>query len=86
VATIQSTSNVRLVREDDPKPRRVSIEELVLSLPKRAWSTAAWREGTNVKLRSRFARVRVRAAPIPGEARFKEETLLIEWPLCRAPA
>jgi hypothetical protein len=33
-----------------------------------------------VKLRSRFARVRVRAAPIQGETRFDEETLLIEWP------
>jgi len=33
-----------------------------------------------LKLRSRFARVRVRAAPIRGEARFAEETLLIEWP------
>jgi SRSO17 transposase len=80
VAAIQSTTKVRLVREGDPKPRRVSVEELALSLPKRAWRTVAWREGTNVKLRSRFARVRVRAAPIPGEARFKEETLLIEWP------
>jgi hypothetical protein len=53
---------------------------LALSLPKRAWRTVAWREGTNAKLRSRFARVRVRAAPIRGEARFAEETLLIEWP------
>jgi hypothetical protein len=66
---IQSTTKVRPVREDDPKPPRVSVEELALSLPKRAWRTVAWREGTNVKLRSRFARVRVRAAPIQGEAR-----------------
>src|SRR5258708_2218746 len=70
----------RPVREDDPKPPRVSVEALALSLPKRAWRTVTWREGTNVKLRSRFARVRVRAAPIRGEARFAEETLLIEWP------
>jgi SRSO17 transposase len=80
VAAIQSTTKVRPVREDDPKPPRVSVEALALSLPKRAWRTVAWREGTNVKLRSRFARVRVRAAPIRGEARFAEETLLIEWP------
>jgi SRSO17 transposase len=53
---------------------------LALSLPKRAWRTVAWPEGTNVKLRSRFPRVRVRAAPIRGEARFAEETRLIEWP------
>jgi hypothetical protein len=36
VAAIQSTSKVRPVREDDPEPPRVSIEELALSLPKRA--------------------------------------------------
>ena len=47
---------------------------------KHAWRTITWREGTNAKLQSRFARVRVRAAPIRGEARFAEETLLIEWP------
>jgi SRSO17 transposase len=80
VAAIQSTTKVRPVREDGPKPPRVSVEKLALGLPKRAWRTVAWREGTNVKLRSRFARVRVRAAPIQGEARFDEETLLIEWP------
>jgi SRSO17 transposase len=80
VAAIMSSTKVRLVREDDPKPPRVSVEALALSLPKRAWRTIAWREGTNKKLRSRFARVRVRVAPIRGEARFAEETLLIEWP------
>jgi SRSO17 transposase len=80
VAAIMPTTKVRPVCEDDPKPPRVSVKELALSLPKRAWRTVAWREGTNAKLRSRFARVRVRAAPIRGEARFAEETLLIEWP------
>jgi SRSO17 transposase len=79
-AAIQTTTKVRPVREDDPKPPRVSVEALALSLPKRAWRTVAWREGTNVKLRSRFARVRVRVSPIRGEARFAEETLLVEWP------
>jgi len=80
VAAIMSSTKVRLVCEDDPKPPRVSVEALALSLPQRAWRTIAWREGTNKKLRSRFARVRVRVAPIRGEARFAEETLLIEWP------
>jgi SRSO17 transposase len=80
VASIQTTTKVRPVREDDSKPPRVSVEALVLSLPKRAWRTVAWREGTNKKLRSRFARVRVRVSPIRGESRFAEETLLIEWP------
>src|SRR5258706_8911812 len=80
VAAIMPTVKVRPLREDDPKPPRVSVKALALSLPKRAWRTVTWREGTNAKLRSRFARVRVRAAPIRGEARFAEETLLIEWP------
>ena len=80
VAAILSTTKVRPVRADDPKPPRVSVEALALSLPKRAWRAVAWREGTNKKLRSRFAHVRVRVSPIRGEARFAEETLLIEWP------
>jgi SRSO17 transposase len=80
VAAIVSTVKVRPLRKDNPKPPRVSVEALALSLPKHAWRTITWREGTNEKLQSRFARVRVRAAPIRGEARFGEETLLIEWP------
>ena len=37
--------------------------------------------GTNERLRSRFARVPVRTAPISGAAARGEETLLIEWPV-----
>jgi SRSO17 transposase len=80
VAAIQTTTKVRPVREDAPKPPRVSVETLALGLPKKAWRTVTWREGTNKKLRSRFARVHVRASPIRGESRFTEETLLVEWP------
>src|SRR5215475_9814560 len=80
VAAIVSTVKVRPVGEGDPKPKRVSVEALARSLPKNAWRTITWREASNAKLRSRFAQVRVRAAPIRGEARFAEETLLIEWP------
>ena len=80
VAAIISTVKVRPVRDGDPKPKRVSVEALARSLPKHAWRTISWREGSNARLQSRFARVRVRAAPIRGEARFAEETLLIEWP------
>jgi SRSO17 transposase len=80
VAAVTSTVKVRHVRRDDPRPPRVSVETLALSLSKHAWRTITWREGTNEKLQSRFARVRVRVAPIRGEARFGEETLLIEWP------
>jgi len=80
VAAIISTVKVRPVREGLPKPKRISVEALARSLPKHAWRAITWREGSNAGLRSRFARVRVRVAPIRGEARFSEETLLIEWP------
>lgn len=73
------TSAIKVIRADDPKSKRVSVKELARRLPNRAWRTVVWRDGTNVKLRSRFARVLVRTAPAQGKA-FSEETLLIEWP------
>src|SRR6266581_252688 len=45
-----------------------------------AWRTITWREGTNDRLCSRFARVQVHTAPIRRAAERAEETLLIEWP------
>ena len=66
----------------DAKHQPVSVKELALALPKRAWRTVTWREGTAEQLSSRFARVRVRAARrdfTRSESR-PEEWLLIEWP------
>jgi SRSO17 transposase len=66
----------------DRKHQPISVKELAFSLPKRAWRSIKWREGTAEWLSSRFARVRVRAA----RRDFKltesrpEEWLLIEWP------
>ncbi len=60
------------------KHKPVSVKELAFGLPKRAWRTIGWREGTAERLTSRFARVRVRAAH-RGEL-HGEEWLLIEWP------
>ena len=71
----------KLMRRDD-KHRPVAVKALALSLPKRAWRTIAWREGAAEPLRSRFARLRVRAAH-RDEWRTElraEEWLLIEWP------
>lgn len=71
----------KLIRRD-AKHQPVSVKQLALSLPKRAWRTIAWREGTAELLSSRFARVRVRAAHRDynlTESR-PEEWLLIEWP------
>jgi SRSO17 transposase len=71
----------KLVRRDD-KHQPVSVKELALGLPKRAWRTIKWREGAAEWLSSRFARVRVCAAHHDyklTESR-PEEWLLIEWP------
>jgi SRSO17 transposase len=77
VAAILPTVRVRAVADPDA---RVSAKELALGLPKHAWRTITWRDGSADPLRSRFARVRVRTAPIRGAAARPEEMLLIEWP------
>ena len=77
VAAIVPTVKVRAAT--DPQ-QRVSVKALALGLPNHAWRTITWREGSADRLRSRFARVRVRTAPIRGAAGRAEETLLIEWP------
>jgi SRSO17 transposase len=59
---------------------RLSAKELALGLPRHAWRKVTWREGTNERLSSRFARVRVRTSPIRRAQERAEETLLIEWP------
>ena len=71
----------RLIRRDD-KHQPISVKDLALGLPKRAWRTVEWREGTTDVLSSRFARVRVRAAHRDYNLtdRRLQEWLLIEWP------
>ncbi len=71
----------KLIRRDD-KHQPVAVKELALGLPKRAWRTIEWREGTAEWLSSRFARVRVRAAHHDYKLTDSrpEEWLLIEWP------
>ena len=80
VAGIIDRIKVHPVRDGITSKERMSVKELALSLPKHAWRTVTWREGSAAKLSSRFARVRVRTAPIRGASRRGEETLLIEWP------
>ena len=59
----------------------VSAKQVALRLPAKAWRTIEWREGTNDRLSSRFARVRVHAASIRERSeRPAKEWLLIEWP------
>ena len=71
----------KLMRRDG-KHQPISIQQLALELPKRAWRTIKWREGTAERLSSRFARVRVRIAHRDYQLTQgrPEEWLLIEWP------
>ena len=66
-------------RRDEPE--LVSAKKVALGLPKQAWRTVTWREGSADWLSSRFARVRVRVGYnklIPEK--LSPEWLLIEWP------
>jgi SRSO17 transposase len=66
-------------RRDEPD--LISVKKLALGLPKQAWRSIRWREGSADWLSSRFARVRVRAAhPYLSPELLYQETLLIEWP------
>jgi SRSO17 transposase len=80
VAAIAWTIKVQAVTAGGKLGLRMSAKELALGLPKHAWRTITWREGTNERLSSRFARVRVRTSPIRRAKERAEETLLIEWP------
>jgi SRSO17 transposase len=59
---------------------KMTAQTLALGLPKRAWQTITWREGSAELLRSRFARVRVNARGEGCTPSEPEEWLLIEWP------
>jgi len=66
-------------RRDEPD--LISAKEVALGLPKHAWRTIRWREGSADWLSSRFARVRVGVGHnqlIPEL--LLQEWLLIEWP------
>jgi SRSO17 transposase len=80
------TSAIRRDAEHQP----VSAKQLALDLPKKAWRRVTWREGTNTKLASRFAAVRVRSPSFACSLAHRdyqrstprpEEWCLIEWPV-----
>src|SRR3954468_8106208 len=70
----------RLRREAENQP--VTLKALALSLPAQDWRKVTWREGTQGKLSSRFAAVRVPPAHRDTQRSepWPEEWLLIEWP------
>jgi SRSO17 transposase len=70
----------RLRRSPEHQP--VSVKDLALSLPRHAWRTVTWRQGSRTGLASRFAVRRIRPAhrDIWRTEPWPEEWLLIEWP------
>jgi SRSO17 transposase len=70
----------RLRRDAQNQP--VTLKALAISLPTWAWRKVTWREGSQGKLSSRFAAVRVRPAHRDTQRSkpWPEEWLLIEWP------
>jgi SRSO17 transposase len=60
----------------------IAVKKLATSLPSSAFKQIIWREGTDRKLRSRFAAVRVRPAHRDywQAEPHAEQWLLIEWP------
>jgi SRSO17 transposase len=60
----------------------MAVKQLAMSLPSTVFREITWREGTDRKLRSRFAAVRLRPAHRDYEKAeaHAEEWLLIEWP------
>jgi SRSO17 transposase len=66
----------------DAQHQPIKVKDLAFSVPAKAWRTITWREGTNVSLKSRFARVRIRIArrDFNRSEPWPEEWLLIEWP------
>ncbi len=60
--------------------KETTAKALAADLPKSAWKTITWRQGSSEPLRSRFARVRVRPCGDGCTPDQPEEWLLIEWP------
>ena len=58
----------------------ISVKGLAVGLRAKAWHTIEWREGTNERLSSRFARVRIHVGASNEPDKSAEEWLLIEWP------
>jgi SRSO17 transposase len=70
---IHSTTTVTPLGANGRERDKVQVAKFAASLPKTAFRTVTWREGSARALRSRFARRRVRVGGI-------EQDLVVEWP------
>jgi SRSO17 transposase len=83
VAARKATGRPRHYPALEDLPEAKTLLEVAQELPRRAWRTMTWRQGTKGPMRSRFAQVKVWAAH--GWSRQEHparvmEWLLIEWP------
>ncbi len=62
----------------DAAHQPISVLDLARALPAKSYRTVTWREGTNTRLGSRFARVR--CSPAQYNRPRDEQWLIIEWP------
>lgn len=82
VGVLPTLGVVRLDRNDRINEAPRSVAEVVASLPKKAFRTVTWREGTKTKLSSRFCFVRVKTTHDDGVSLPEREPLwlIAEWP------
>ena len=78
-ATPSERGRPRIRVKRDAAHQPIGVLELAQLLPASAWRTLTWREGTNSRLGSRFARVR--CAPAQYNLPRPEQWLIIEWPV-----
>jgi SRSO17 transposase len=75
----RTRGRVRVRVKRDALHQPISVLDLARALPAKSYRTLTWREGTNTRLGSRFARVRCRVAQYNRPR--DEQWLIIEWPL-----
>jgi SRSO17 transposase len=68
--------SARVLRGRSPTHQPVPVSELAKKLPKHAWRSVWWRQGTKGDMRSRFALLRVRVA---HKDYWRSEPRPIEW-------
>lgn len=78
-ARTQGRPRVRVKRDAAHQP--ISVLDLAQALPAKSYRTVTWREGTQTRLGSRFARVR--CAPAQYNHPRQAQWLIIEWPIGR---
>jgi len=82
VGVLPTLGVVRLDKNDRINEGPRSAAEVIASLPKKAFRTVTWREGTKTRLSSRFCFVRVKTTHDDGVPLSEREPLwlIAEWP------